>query len=100
MPQFGETYRLSFDGGPFGAGYRYLIVMNVGRSWITLIDPALLKTGKIHISQWSAYRPALQPVSIRKAAIRVEKRMKLYRKLGLHFPKAVRPFVKRLRAAQ
>lgn len=82
------------DGGSqLGYGHRYVVVAEVGRRWITVIDPATLKLVKL------THLPKAQEVSGKTSryAKRIRDKIKLYQKLGKHIPKNVLAAYKRLR---
>ena len=100
MPNTGESYRLRFDDGPFGSGNRYIVILAVGRRWVRVVSPATLTTGKIASDDWRASQPVLLPIPAQKVARRIEKRARLFRRLGMAFPKkTIRRVIEQLRSA-
>ena len=96
--QIGETYDLHFNESRFGSGHRSITVMTVGRKWITGIDHSTLVIGKIAAHEWQQHKPRLTCTTPRQQAIRIEKRIKIFRRLGVAFAKkTVKRFAQELR---
>lgn len=83
MPVIGKSYKLHFNDGPFGPGYRSIMVMSCGKKWITVIYIPRLKVGKVRVSQWYMHSPRRIQASQYKSAFAIKRKIKKFHRLGL-----------------
>ncbi len=91
----GDYLRLYFADGRFGAGWRYLVVIECGRKWTTVGDAVLGTTGRIPRAWLDRARPHTLPQHRRQ---RMGRRLgRMLRLLGAKPTAAQRRLVKLLR---
>ena len=92
--QVGETYDLHFDESKFGSGHRSIMVMKVGRKWITGMDPSTLTVGKIALLNWELSKPRLMKTTPRQQAARIKGQRDLFKRLDIKFARmAIKRFL-------
>lgn len=71
------------EDDPFGAGWRRVLVIEAGRKWIRLIEPATLLAAKVTRAQFVAMTPRPIPnVRLTSVARRIRARRALFRRTG------------------
>lgn len=71
LPERGQMWQLLFGAierrgtqtyllpEPWGSGRRLLVVLAIGRTWITAVDPSTLHIDRVHVKDWPKHRPQL-----------------------------------------
>ncbi len=83
--QYVEVYR---------NGWRCYLVISEGRKHIRLLDTARLETVRLSLTDWRQAKPRPIDTSPRRLAIRLEKRVRLFRRCGTWGPGKPRKLVR------
>ena len=95
----GDYLSVHWNDSPFGSGVRSSVVAHVGRKWITLLDPTILRFHKVTPRDLLRGRARRVDLPAGDAARMIADRAALYRRLGCYYPKVkVRNVLKRLAA--